>query len=98
MTLFQAQDDELHTPETDDPWIIETVWFSFMVPDRKMAGTVYLACRPNLSVCSLHVHVFDDTAYEPWRVPYWKSLWQLPMPDSVNPCDLKEAGLRIDVL
>ncbi len=98
MTVPKHQDDELHPPGTDDPWIIETAWFSFMEPARRMAGTVYLACRPNLDVCSLHVNVFDATAYEPWRVPYWRSLWQLPMPSSLNPCELKEAGLRIDVL
>ena len=35
------EDDMFHPPESDDPWWTETVWFSWMVPERNLLGYWY---------------------------------------------------------
>ena len=55
-------DDQFHPPETDDPWWTETVWFSWMVPERNLLGYFYPAFRANLGIQFGGVLVMDDTA------------------------------------
>ncbi len=74
-------DDGLHPASGDDPCWSETSWYGFAVPERGLAGTVYPHFRPNLGICSLAVYLWDARAIEPWRVPYGRSLWHLPMPE-----------------
>jgi len=72
--------DRLHPPAPDHPWWSETSWYAFCVPERRLAGSVYPLFRRNLGTCSLAVHVWDDSAHEPWRVRYGRCLWHLPFP------------------
>ena len=39
---FLDSDDQFHTPETEDPWWTETVWFSWMIPERSLLGSSIL--------------------------------------------------------
>jgi hypothetical protein len=88
-----AADDRFHAPGESDPMWSETAWFAFMLPERRLGGTIYPLFRPNLGTCSLAVYVWDDRAHEPWRVPYGRSLWHLPMPDG-DLTDLRVGGLE----
>jgi hypothetical protein len=92
MTVTPA-DDSFHPAATDDPLWTETAWFAFAVPERSLAGTIYPMFRPNLGVCALSVFVWDASAHEPWRVPYGRSLWHLPMPER-DLTELSLAGLE----
>jgi hypothetical protein len=81
MSEVSDADDRLHAVADSDPLWSETAWFGFSIPQRNLGGTVYPLFRPNLGVCSLSVYVWDDTAHEPWRVPYGRAQWHLPMPE-----------------
>ena len=43
---FTPADDELHEPGPQRDWT-ETTWWSFAVPDRALAGWLYVQVRPN---------------------------------------------------
>lgn len=94
MSELTPRDDGFHAPVDDDPFWSETCWFSFNVPERRLAGTVYPLFRPNLGTCSVGVYVWDERAHEPWRVPYGRCLWHLPMPKG-DLVDCEMGGLSI---
>jgi hypothetical protein len=73
-------DDRFHTPAEAHPLWSETAWFGFSAPERRLCGCVYPLFRPRLGVCSVAVHIWDDSAFEPWRALYSRSQWHLRMP------------------
>jgi hypothetical protein len=75
-----AADDRFHTVADPNPMWTETTWWGFMIPERALGGMVYTLFRPNLGVATLVTQVWDADAVEPWRSPYARSLWHLPMP------------------
>jgi hypothetical protein len=81
------EDDMFHPPESDDPWWTETVWFSWMVPERKLLGYFYPAFRANIGVQFGGVLVVDDTAVLPWELPAFDWSWHLPLDE---PPDLRD--------
>ena len=91
--MLTPADDGFHSPDSDDVWWTETAWFSVDVPERELSLTVYPVFRPNLNVSALTVAVWDHAATDPWTIPYYRSLWHLPMPDT-DLTDLSMAGLR----
>jgi hypothetical protein len=74
-------DDLFHPVGDPDPLWTETTWWGFYAADGSVGGMVYAFFRPNLGVATLVTSVWDDTDVEPWRAPYSRSLWHLPMPD-----------------
>jgi hypothetical protein len=95
--LLSAKDDDFHTPSTD-PWETETCWFSFCVPERALMGYLYSWVRPNKGVSGGGVLVWDDTAHEPWELPYFEYQWHLPLPtEPLTDCTLPN-GISVRVL
>lgn len=97
MSQVTPADDRLHPAGDDHPLWSETVWFGFSVPERGLAGTVYLLLRRNLGVCSLGVYVWDESAHEPWRIRYGRGQWHVPMPEG-DLLQLSLGGLDLDCL
>ncbi len=83
-------DDDFHPHAGDDPWWTETVWFAWMVPERKLLGYFYPVFRPNKGVEFGGVLVFDDTAELPWELPIFHYDWHLEIPPGL---DLRNAQL-----
>jgi hypothetical protein len=81
-------DDALHEPSTDDPWWTETVWFGWMVPERKILGYFYPGFRANLGIMFGNVLVTDPSADLPWEIPFFEEYWHLKLPAEV---DLRDA-------
>ena len=73
------EDDQFHPPETDDPWWTETVWFSWMVPERNLLGYFYPAFRANMGIQFGGVLVVDDSAVVPWELPAFEWSWHEPL-------------------
>lgn len=67
---FGRDDDDFHRPG-NDPWEAETCWFTFNVPERKIAAWLYGVAYPNKGISSGGVFVWDDTAQVPWELPYY---------------------------
>ena len=90
-------DDRFHAPAEAHPLWSETAWFAFSAPERKLCGCVYPLFRPKLGVCSVAVHVWDDSACEPWRVLYSRTQWHLRMPKGdLSACSV--GGLELSCL
>jgi hypothetical protein len=90
-------DDDFHPPTGNDPYWTETAWYAFDVPERSLSGSIYPLFRPNLGICSLAVHVWDDTGSTPWDALYSRLLWHLPMPAG-DLRSLEFEGLRYTTL
>lgn len=86
------EDDMFHEPESDDPWWTETVWFSWMVPERNLLGYWYTVFRKNIGVNFGGVLVFDHTAVLPWEIPVFDWHWHQPMPEQHDLRDLDVLG------
>jgi len=82
---FTAADDELHPAGPQRDWT-ETIWFSFAVPERALAGWLYVQMRPNAGASSGGAFVYDDGGWLPWELPYYGFLWHQPLPE---PLDLR---------
>ena len=91
-----TDDDDLH-PRTDDPWWTETVWFAWMVPERKMLGYFYPVLRPNLGVQAGGLLLFDDTAELPWELPVFDYAWHNRLPDDLDLRHARFGDLSVDV-
>jgi hypothetical protein len=97
MTALTPDDDRLHPAASDHPWWSETCWYSFDQPGEDLSATFYPVFRRNLGICSLGVSLWDPTAHEPWRVPYSRSFWHLPLP-ATDLTELRLQGLAYDCL
>jgi hypothetical protein len=86
-------DDALHE-RNSDPWWTETVWFAWMVPERKMLGYFYPMFRPNLGVVAGGVLLFDDSAELPWELPVFDYGWHRQIPEGM---DLRHMHLDNDL-
>lgn len=82
---FGAADDALHAAGPHRDWT-ETTWWSFAVPERELAGWLYVQMRPNLASSSGGAFVYDPSAWLPWDLPYFGFLHHQPLPD---PLDLR---------
>lgn len=89
-----AADDRHHEVADPHPLWTETTWWGFLVPERALGGMIYTLFRPNLGVATLLVAVWDAEATEPWRVPYHRSQWHLPLPQA-DLDDVDVGGLRL---
>ena len=84
------EDDAYHIPDVDDAAWHETVWFAWMVPERKMLGYFYPTFRANLNIHAASVLLFDDSAELPWETLFHVDDTALPMPAEL---DLRHARL-----
>jgi hypothetical protein len=92
-----SADDRFHAPAEAHPLWSETAWFGFSAPERSLCGAVYPLFRPRLGVCSVGVHVWDDSACEPWRALYSRTQWHLSMPrGDLSECSV--GGLELTCL
>jgi hypothetical protein len=87
---FSPADDELHAVGPNPDWT-ETVWFSFNVPERALAGWLYIQTRPNLGISSGGAFVYGPGSWTPWELPYMAYFQHLPLPD---PLDLRDVTFR----
>ncbi len=68
---FGPADDDFHDEVlTGKWWETETAWFSWNVPERRMAGWTYCQARPNAHLSNGGVWVWDDRASYSWDLPY----------------------------
>jgi hypothetical protein len=80
---FTAVDDDLHAPGPQRDWT-ETTWWSFAVPERSLAGWLYVQMRPNAASTSGGAFVYDPSAWLPWDLPYYGFLNHQPLPDPLD--------------
>ncbi|MFI5040578.1 MAG: hypothetical protein ACHQNA_01795 [Acidimicrobiales bacterium] len=91
---FTERDDQLHVVGDAAVDWTETMWWSFNVPERSLAGWLYTQVRPNLGTSSGGAFVYGPGAWLPWELPYYGWFSHQPLPD---PLDLREVEFRSGV-
>ena len=69
---FTAIDDGPHAP-SDNFYETETYWYSFFVPERALGGWIYTSLKGTAGVCAGGAWIWDATASEPWRSPFYEN-------------------------
>jgi hypothetical protein len=93
-----AADDQFHPP-SDDPWWTETVWFSWMIPERELLGQFYPVFRPNLGVQFGGVVVFGPEQPTHLEEQIYHYDQHQPLAPDLDLTDFTLAGgLRLKVL
>src|SRR5829696_418698 len=97
--LWTPEHDRLHPVGSDKPDWTETTWWSFNVPDRALAGWLYIQMRPNLGVATGGAFVYDPSGTTAWDIPYYAYANFTPLP---RPLDLRDVafgnGVSVRVL
>jgi hypothetical protein len=95
---FTDADDQLHTPGEKHSWT-ETSWWSFNVPERRLAGWLYVQIRPHQNTTAGGAFVYDATATASWQLPFYAMFDHQRIPADL---DLRHArfdsGVSIDVV
>ena len=95
---FSAADDSMHAVGPTRDWT-ETTWWSFNVPERSLAGWLYVQVRPNNGTAAGGAFVYGPGDWMPWELPYYAYFDHQPVPD---PLDLASVsfmnGVSVEVL
>lgn len=67
-------DDCLHPFPQDEPAWTETMWFAFIVPERRLLGYIYPAFRPALGIQFGGVRINEGDTEVSWEMPvfHWE--------------------------
>ena len=84
---FTESDDQMHEVGPHKDWT-ETVWFSFNVPERSLAGWFYTQVRPNIGTAAGGAFLYGPGDWMPWELPYWAYFDHQAAP---SPLDLRDA-------
>lgn len=92
-------DDRFHPANPDEPSWVETLWFSFHIPERKIMGYIYPAFRPNLGLQFGGVHLCDGGAEVPWELPVYRWDTYAPMEQGLDLTNFTtRSGMGVTVL
>lgn len=91
-TPFTEADDCYHPPVNDDPYLVETTWWSFNVPERKLGGWLHCQYHVNLAACTWRVFVWDPSSSDPKHLAYYKGADKVPMPPDPDLRDITFPG------
>ena len=90
-TPFLPEDDTYH-PAIDDPYWVETNWWSFNVPERRLGGWLHCGYAANRGTATWKVFVWDDTGSDPGRLAYFRTAVDVPMPADPDLRDITFPG------
>lgn len=91
-TPFTEADDCYHPPVSDDPYMVETTWWSFNVPERRLGGWLHCQYHVNLAACTWRVFVWDPSSSDPSDLAYYKGVDREPMPPDPDLRDITFPG------
>jgi hypothetical protein len=90
-TPFVPEDDTYHSP-LDDPHWVETNWWSFNVPERRIGGWLHCGYHANRGTATWRVFAWDDTGTSPARMAYHRTAVDVPMPPDPDLRDITFPG------
>lgn len=94
---FTAADDYLHAV-SDNFYETETYWFSFFVPERNIGAWIYTSVRQNAGVTAGGLWMWDDTATNPWDIPFYEHFSALKPPTTVDKTVRSPTGSSVSVV
>lgn len=97
---FTPADDSYHEPIDDDPYWVETTWWSFNVPERKIGGWLHAMYQTNRGAVTWRVFVWDPSGADVGRLAYYRIAENTPMPPEPDLCDITfpSGGFSVKVL
>ncbi|MET7773433.1 hypothetical protein [Nocardia sp. NPDC005366] len=96
ISTFSPADDNLH-PVSTNFYETETFWFSFFVPERNVGAWIYTSVRQNAGTTAGGMWIWDDTATQPWDIPFYENFSSLKLPTADNATLLSPTGATITV-
>lgn len=83
-------DDRFHPHDPNEPAWVETMWFAFMAPERRLLGYVYPVFRLNQGIQFGGIRIVAGDAELPWEIPIYHWDNYAPMQPDV---DLRDFAL-----
>lgn len=95
---FTADDDALHVPGPKHSWT-ETSWWSFNVPQHRLAGWLYVQVRPHQNTTAGGAFVYDPRGVASWQLPFYAMFDHQKLPADLDLRHARlESGVSIDVV
>jgi hypothetical protein len=86
-TPFVPADDTYHQL-SDDPFELETTWWSLNVPERRLGAWLHAGYHANRGEVTWRVFAWDPSGTDPVRLAYYKNLANVPMPPASDLRDI----------
>jgi hypothetical protein len=86
-TPFVPEDDTFHTL-SDDPYELETNWWSLNIPERGIGCWLHAGYAANRDQVTWRVFAWDPSGADPGRLAYYKRAGDVPMPAGQDLRDL----------
>ncbi len=90
-TPFVPEDDTYHRL-SDDPFEVETTWWSFNIPERRLGAWLHAGYHPNGHDVTWRVFAWDPTGADLGRLAYYKQRANVPMPPDPDLRDITFPG------
>jgi hypothetical protein len=78
-TPFHPDDDGYHQPGIEDPYWVETTWWSLNIPERRLGMWLHAGYHANRGEVTWRVFAWDPTGADPGRLAYYANKPDLPM-------------------
>jgi hypothetical protein len=98
-TPFTPEDDGYHKL-SDNPLDLETNWWCFNIPERRLGCWIHAAYYPNSDSVTWRVFAWDDKGADPSRLAYYKKVEHAPMPKAPDLRDIQfpQGGYSLKML
>jgi len=98
-TPFVPADDTYHQP-SDDPFELETTWWSLNIPERRMGAWLHAGYHTNRGTVTWRVFAWDPRGADVARLAYYKSVADATMPRDPDLRDLTfpDGGFGVKML
>ncbi|HVW42421.1 MAG TPA: hypothetical protein VHC18_13825 [Amycolatopsis sp.] len=90
-TPFSPEDDSYH-PVSDDPFELETTWWSLNIPERRLGAWLHAGYHGNRGEVTWRVFAWDPSGSDPGRLAYYKNAPGVPMPGTPDLRDITFPG------
>jgi hypothetical protein len=98
-TPFVPEDDTYHRL-SEDPFEVETTWWCFNVPERRLGCWLHAAYHTNRQQVTWRVFAWDPSGVDPARLAYYKNSPNVAMPADADLRDITfpEGGFSVKML
>jgi hypothetical protein len=87
-TPFAPEDDTYHAPTTDDPYWVETTWWSLNIPERRLGLWLHAGYHANRGTVSWRVFAWDPSGGDRARLAYYVNKPDVEMPSDPDLRDI----------
>ncbi|MET0147433.1 MAG: hypothetical protein ABW328_22015 [Ilumatobacteraceae bacterium] len=86
-TPFSEDDDTFHT-SSDDPFWLETNWWSLNIPERRIGAWIHAGVHTNRNTVTWRVFAWDPDGADPGRLAYYRNVPEATMPEHADLRDI----------